>query len=531
MIKTIVTSLLTKSPNIITFINSHKGYYKIYFKVKRLLLFLLLSLPTLLFAQGKFTELSQSLDAELNKVAGESDKKALGHTLGNIGGIYLSIAKLPPDSIIQSSTIPADKKGNLNKSIEYSNKSIAASTEAGDIAQLKTSYRNLNTAQKMAGRVKDAVASYAMLTSLKKGIFGSKKANEIEKKQIVYENTKRIDSLNAQQRLSEQLAEQKLQTTVMEKETVNKALQKTQTDLSEAKNISEEKDKQLTIAEQQKALLDGNLLVQQKELQIKQKELEMKDKAIRYQRIERYFYILGCVLLLTIAVLAYSSSISQKKLNRALSVEKKRSEDLLLNILPAEVAAELMQKGFADAKHFSNVSVLFTDFISFTTVAETMTPQQLVGELHICFKAFDGILDKYHIEKIKTVGDAYMAVSGLPLANPNHASDVVAAAIEIKQFMVKRKKELGKGSFNVRIGINSGEVVAGIVGVRKFSYDIWGDTVNIAARMEQNSENGKINISDSTYQLVKDKYPCLYRGKIEAKNKGSIDMYYVEHNN
>src|SRR5258708_38820122 len=121
-----------------------------------------------------------------------------------------------------------------------------------------------------------------------------------------------------------------------------------------------------------------------------------------------------------------------------------------------------------------------------------------------------------------------MAVSGLPLANPNHAADIVSAAIEIRDFMEKRKKDLGKHTFSIRIGINTGEVVAGIVGVRKFSYDIWGDTVNIAARMEQNGEAGKINISGTTYELVKNKFACSHRGKIQAKNKGEIDMYFVE---
>ena len=147
--------------------------------------------------------------------------------------------------------------------------------------------------------------------------------------------------------------------------------------------------------------------------------------------------------------------------------------------------------------------------------------------MHKCFKAFDEITSKYNIEKIKTIGDAYLAVSGLPAANPKHAEDIVAAAIEIRDFMTKRQKEIGNRTFGIRVGINSGNVVAGIVGVRKFSYDIWGDTVNIAARMEQNSEEGKINISETTYQLVKDKYPCIYRGKVEAKNKGSIDMYFL----
>ena len=271
----------------------------------------------------------------------------------------------------------------------------------------------------------------------------------------------------------------------------------------------------------------ANLQLQQSKLQLQQDQLELKDKALDEIKKTRYLYIVGILVLLAFCALIYRSNNVQKKANLAVLNEKKRSEELLLNILPEEVAAELMKKGFTDAKHFYDVTVLFTDFVNFTTVAETMTPEKLVGELHVCFKAFDMILGKYHIEKIKTVGDAYLAVSGLPVSNPNHAADIAAAAIEIRDFMAKRKTELGNGTFGVRVGINSGNVVAGIVGVRKFSYDIWGDTVNIAARMEQNCEEGKINISDSTYQLVKDKYACVYRGKIMAKNKGDIDMYYL----
>jgi adenylate cyclase len=214
--------------------------------------------------------------------------------------------------------------------------------------------------------------------------------------------------------------------------------------------------------------------------------------------------------------------------NVELKKERDRSESLLLNILPAEVAEELKNKGTADAKLFDDVTVLYTDFKSFTTVTERLTPQQLVDELNICFSAFDEIIGRYNIEKIKTVGDAYLAVSGLPLANANHASDVIHGAIEIRAFIKKRVKLKGENTFDIRIGVHSGSVVAGIVGVKKFAYDIWGDTVNTAARMEQNSEAGKINISETTYQLIKDSFNCEYRGEIEAKNKGKLKMYFVE---
>ena len=207
--------------------------------------------------------------------------------------------------------------------------------------------------------------------------------------------------------------------------------------------------------------------------------------------------------------------------------QKRRSDELLFNILPKEVAEELKDTGASQARHFDNVTVLFTDFISFTSTSERMSPQGLIDELHTCFQAFDEITSKHNIEKIKTIGDAYLAVAGLPLADPKHAENAVLAAIDISKFMHDRVAKLGKDTFHIRIGIHSGSVVAGIVGVKKFAYDIWGDTVNTAARMEQSCESGKINISQTTYELVRSTIPCTYRGEIHAKGKGHLKMYYV----
>ncbi len=234
------------------------------------------------------------------------------------------------------------------------------------------------------------------------------------------------------------------------------------------------------------------------------------------------------VVFIIIIIVLVNRGKRQRKSNKLLLEEKKKSEELLLNILPEQVANEIRDKGMTHAQQFDNVTVIITDFVSFTTVAERFSPNQLVGELHACFKAFDELLVKCNIEKIKTVGDAYLAVAGLPTKNPNHAADAVAFAIHIRNFMKRRKDQLGDATFQMRIGIHSGGVIAGIVGAKKYAYDIWGDTVNTAARMEQNSEPGKINISQTTYDLVKDKFDCHYRGEIEAKKKGKLKMYFVD---
>jgi len=216
---------------------------------------------------------------------------------------------------------------------------------------------------------------------------------------------------------------------------------------------------------------------------------------------------------------------------RELNSEKEKSDELLLNILPSETAHELKKHGKSKARSFEKVSVLFTDFKNFTKVSETLEPEELVETIHHIYSEFDNIIHKHNVEKIKTIGDSYMAAGGLPIANDTNPQDVVNAAIEILHFIEQEKRlkiAVNQPYFDIRIGINTGPVVAGIVGKKKFAYDIWGDTVNIASRMESSGEPGKINISGSTYELVKDKFECTYRGKIQAKNKGEIDMYFVE---
>ena len=216
--------------------------------------------------------------------------------------------------------------------------------------------------------------------------------------------------------------------------------------------------------------------------------------------------------------------------NEKLNEELLRSDLLLLNILPFETAQELKQFGGAKARFYSDITVMFTDFKEFTTIAENLVPEQLVEMIDDYFRGFDLIIEKYDIEKIKTIGDAYMAASGLPKTKDTHAVDMVKAAKEILEFMTKQRSKripLNKPVFDIRIGIHTGSVVAGIVGHKKFAYDIWGDAVNMAARMESSSEIGKINISQTTYDRIKDTFSCEYRGEIEAKNKGKIVMFFI----
>ena len=216
--------------------------------------------------------------------------------------------------------------------------------------------------------------------------------------------------------------------------------------------------------------------------------------------------------------------------NEILSLEKDKSEKLLLNILPADIAEELKEKGSSEPNYFDQVTVLFSDFKDFTKLTEMMSPSELVNELNQCFTVFDQIMEDFKIEKIKTIGDSYMCAKGLEDKDDSHPKSIIKAAIKMQEFMVHRRKNHrieNKPFFEMRIGIHTGPVVAGIVGVKKFAYDIWGDTVNIASRMESACDVDQINISQTTYKLIKNQFVCEYRGKIEAKNKGDIDMYYL----
>ena len=288
------------------------------------------------------------------------------------------------------------------------------------------------------------------------------------------------------------------------------------------------------------------------------------DKEIIKQHNLRNVAMICGVFALLLAFGLYRRSQYVKKANQKLQVEKDRSENLLLNILPEEIAQELKEKGKADARDFEMVSIIFTDFKGFTEQSAKLSAAELVKEINTCFEAFDGIMEKYGIEKIKTIGDAYMAAGGLPVPTDDSVKNTVLAALEMQQFIINRKNEVDEqalspsggglgeareAAFEMRVGIHTGPVVAGIVGVKKFQYDIWGDTVNTASRMESSGEVGKVNISQATYELLKDAstssaQPALSlskgggisraefvfepRGKIQAKGKGEMEMWFVQ---
>lgn len=265
----------------------------------------------------------------------------------------------------------------------------------------------------------------------------------------------------------------------------------------------------------------------QSEVDLLTKEAEIADLQGRRQR----WVILGTVLsLILVAVLAISAFRRYRFVqatNLIIEEEKNRSEDLLLNILPEETALELKQKGKVKARKIEAVSVLFTDFIGFSLLAEQVAPEQMVRSIDYYFKQFDDIITRYKLEKIKTIGDSYMCAGGLH-SESSQTNEILMAAMEMIEVTKNNKNSEGDLiNFDMRIGVHTGPVVAGIVGTKKWQYDIWGDTVNIASRMESNSMSNKVNISESTYQEVKDEFEVEYRGEVEIKNHGAVKMYFL----
>ncbi len=278
--------------------------------------------------------------------------------------------------------------------------------------------------------------------------------------------------------------------------------------------------------------LQSQLAIKDLELTNSQKELELKTSQNRWNIL---LSVLASLILIGF-IIARGYMVKRKglrilkKMHQEIVTEKQKSEDLLLNILPESIAGELKEFGKTTPCRFEIATVMFTDFQGFTSYSEKHSPEELVKLVDHYFRAFDQIVKKHGIEKIKTIGDAYMCVAGIPDTNVNHTSNMILAAFEFRDFVNKEaamKQNLNQPFLRMRIGIHSGPLIAGVVGSRKFSYDVWGDTVNIAARMEQSGEPDGINVSESVYESVKNEFDFVYRGEIEAKNKGRLKMYFV----
>jgi class 3 adenylate cyclase len=352
-------------------------------------------------------------------------------------------------------------------------------------------------------------------------------AADARKKELdvkLLQQSKKTDSLTFQVKIALAMeADQKLRTAARELE-----IQK--------------KNAELSNYEQQAAIDEAEKLASDQKVTLLNREKELSDLQLSANRnFQKNTYILGSLggLMLFLMGIGWwyarrtgrrlrlqNQKIEAQK--NQIETERGKSDRLLRNILPDEIAEELKTRGHADPKLYDSATVLFTDFVNFTKLSSSMQPEKIISELDECFLAFDEIIEKHGLEKIKTIGDAFMCAGGLPVPNTTHAIDAVRAAIEINDWMKKRNAEKPDAIFReMRVGIHTGPVVAGVIGKNKFAYDIWGDAVNLASRLEEQGENGQVNISQSTYEAIKDQFVCTWRGKREVHNKGLVDMYFV----
>ncbi len=453
----------------------------------------------------------------------KDDKSSISYSLRYIGDAYAALEKNDLALEYYEGSLAIDKELNEKRSLAFSFASIGALQNKMGQPELALDYfrQALDLSREIGN--KDLECEHLELIGAVHVDMGNYKLGAMEC-QKSYDIALTIGAIDDQLNACKCLYKANK---AMGKFVVALELHETILALDDSLNIRALADN-LSQMEFQKEMLADSLKQEEAKLKVEmthQQEVAQKEKT-------KNMFMAGGLLFLLASIGFFSRWRYVKKSRDTIAKEKDRSENLLLNILPAEIAEELKAKGKADARDFEMVSIVFTDFKGFTAASEKLSAHDLVSEINTCFEAFDGIIVKYKIEKIKTIGDSYMAAGGLPVPTDDSVTNTVLAALEMQAFISNRKAEMdavGKPAFEMRVGIHTGPVVAGIVGVKKFQYDIWGDTVNTASRMESSGEVGKVNISQVTYELVKRDSAFTFesRGKIAVKGKGEMDMYFV----
>ncbi|MCB9267489.1 MAG: hypothetical protein H6558_20895 [Lewinellaceae bacterium] len=537
--------------------------------MKRLFTLLLICLGVFTFAQAQSIE---ELEKQLQEASSSKDKMFLNYQLGEAylrsseeksieyGKQAFNLARdLNNDGMTARSAFLVGKAYVRDRNDRYAktwfDTALAAAKKAGDSDLIIKSVESRSKIEKDDRDYREAyhIVEEAFHYFSQKGTSISDLEEKYERQRAALLQEKRrleeeINQLNSERQglLSDRdRLQQRQQELVRDKAIVEEQITEKEERLATIAVAKERADSVARTKEREVKTLTRARLEQEAVLKAKEAELakasleaeqnrriaEQADARQRQLLILASFGTLLALLLLVLFLISRRSRSRLKDKNKIIEKERERSDELLLNILPRSIAEELKEYGKAKARKYDQVTVLFSDFKNFTSISEQLSPEELVEELDKCFKAFDFIITQYDdIEKIKTIGDAYMCASGLT-GRRGMPYNIIRAALEMQQFLDEQKQEkmrLGKPYFEARIGIHTGSVVAGVVGVNKFAYDIWGDTVNIASRMEANGEEGRVNISSTTYGLVKYQFDCEYRGKVQAKNKGLIDMYFVQ---
>jgi len=398
------------------------------------------------------------------------DKKGMAKNFNNVGAVYQEL-------------------GDNNKALEYYFKALKTWKETGDQYEIANVSNNI-------GKVYQAMQFYEQaFLYLEKGL---EIAQAINSQALIRENYEFYSDLYA-------------------------AKGNFQRSLEYCKQASKVKDR-IYKKESNEAIADMRTKYETEKLK---KENEIQQLELDRQKLFTFSLFGGFFFVFVLAFIMYLLYSLKKKANARLELEKAKSDKLLLNILPVRVANDLKEKGKSEPESFENVTVYFSDIVGFTNLASQLEPKILIAELNDIFTVFDSIIEKNNCERIKTIGDAYFCVCGMPEENPHHAENIVQSAIEIIAFLKKRNRT-SPLSWKIRIGIHTGKVVGGVVGVKKYIYDVFGDTINTAARMESNSEPMKINVSETTYQIIKDKFNVIERGTLPVKGKGEMKMYFVD---
>jgi adenylate cyclase len=523
-----------------------------------------LNIGAIYLDRGSYPKALEQFQQSLSAYEKEEDKQGMGMAYNNIGLLYdgmnsndqalsyynksVVISKELGDErgLAEAYTnigVINKKQGNYAVALDYQQKSLAIEKKLGDEQSIAGIYGIIGEIYDLQGQVSPALENFekCLTMSLQLGM----------RSQVAYAYIN-IGSLHSKQKdyhIAESWAlkglklAKELGSVTYERDgskllyEIYKALGKGNEALAYHEKFlvltdsieTSETNKKLDQMEFAKIMLADSLKKEKEKVKVQ--AAHEKEVAQKNEQRNVAVYIGGGILLLAGGL--WSRLRYVRKTRAVIQKEKDRSDNLLLNILPAEIAEELKIYGKAEARDFDPVSILFTDFKEFTSMSEKMSAKELVSEINYCFEAFDRIAGKYKIEKIKTIGDSYMAAGGLPGATPESVKNTVMAALEMQAFIQQykiHKDTEGAVAFQMRVGIHTGPVVAGIVGVKKFQYDIWGDTVNTASRMESSGAVDCVNISETTYALIKDEPMFLFqsRGRIQAKGKGEIEMYFVE---
>ena len=458
----------------------------------------------------------------------ENYTKALDFFLKNLVGRRAGGDKVSIISSLINISVVLNNLNRHSESLKYLQESLSIAREMGDSQQMRSCYGMLAETYEKMGDSKNMLHYFDLYRSFHEKVQGDRE--KIHKSEI---ETARLRSNNLElEKRNKELELERKEFELKKKDAT--IVTQTQKHLQLLHSLDKN---QLIIRYLQKDSILKAKAVELQNLQIK--ETQQKHNAQRQQsRIIQTALIVGLSLLALLMGILLLRYREKKKTNKqlaqqkeAIDQERQKADTLLYNILPMETAKELKETGGAKPHLYEKVTVLFTDFKGFTQIASKMKPEELIEELNFCFSGFDEICKEFGLEKIKTIGDAYMCAGGIPIPNETNPIDAVKAAMAMVEFMenwAKMKEIKNEPVWHLRIGVHTGSVVAGVIGSHKFAYDIWGDAVNLASRLESAGEAERINISETTYEYVKDTFNCTPRGKVHAKGKGEVEMYFVE---